>query len=170
MSGWPSDHFRSGRSVYVHVLPSAEPFHDSASPGMIEKSFADLSVSVAYCMFHASYAATVTPRSGFMLSIPCAIPTVEDDLLAVVLAFAAAACRRAPASAASAATEPSTNFTPTLLKVCGADHSRSRGVRIVHWTISSIGCIREVPVEEALQPPVEVQLRPGAQQPWASVG
>jgi hypothetical protein len=35
-------------------LPSAEPFHDSASPGIGEKSFGDLSVTVAYWMFHAS--------------------------------------------------------------------------------------------------------------------
>ena len=57
VSGWPSDHLRSGRSVYVYSCPS--PSQDSASPGVIEKSSAFLSVSVAYCMFHASNAATV---------------------------------------------------------------------------------------------------------------
>ena len=38
---------------------------------MTEKSFAALSVSVAYWMFHASYAATVTPTVTFMLSTSC---------------------------------------------------------------------------------------------------
>ncbi len=46
VSGWPSDHFMPGRSVYVYVLPSSEPSHDSARPGMTPKSFAALSVSV----------------------------------------------------------------------------------------------------------------------------
>src|SRR3954452_16263005 len=75
VSGLPSDHLRPGRSLYVHVRPSFEPFHDSARPGIVWKSLAALSVSVAYWMFHASYAATVTPISGFMLSIPCGSPT-----------------------------------------------------------------------------------------------
>ena len=71
MSGLPSDHFMFGCSLYVHVLPSAEPSHDSARPGVTEKSLAALSVSVAYWMFHASNAATVTPTATFMLSMSC---------------------------------------------------------------------------------------------------
>ncbi len=35
-----------GRSVYVQVLPSSEPSHFVARPGMTPKSFAALSVSV----------------------------------------------------------------------------------------------------------------------------
>jgi hypothetical protein len=80
VSGWPSDHLRFGRSLYVHRLPSAEPSHDSARPGVVAKSFAALSVRVAYYMFQASKAATVTPRSGFMLSIPCVMPMVRTTL------------------------------------------------------------------------------------------
>ncbi len=52
-------------------MPSADPFHDSASPGVTEKSLAALSVSVAYWMFQASNAATVTPTATFMLSMSC---------------------------------------------------------------------------------------------------
>ena len=37
-----------------YVFPSGEPFQDCASPGVVAKSFAALSVSVAYCRFHAS--------------------------------------------------------------------------------------------------------------------
>src|SRR6185436_19486779 len=77
VSGLPSDHLSPSRSLYVHVSPSLEPFHDSARPGLVWKSLAALSVSVAYWMFHASYAATVTPISGFMLSMPCGSPTVK---------------------------------------------------------------------------------------------
>jgi len=54
VSGRPSDHFWFGRILYVHVLPSGDPFHDAASPGIGEKSFDDLPVSSAYCRFHAS--------------------------------------------------------------------------------------------------------------------
>ena len=54
VSGSPSDHFRPSRSLYVQVLPPFELFHDSARPGMVWKSPAALSVSVAYWMFHAS--------------------------------------------------------------------------------------------------------------------
>ena len=54
VSGSPSDHLRPSRSLYVQVLPSFEPFHDSARPGIVWKSSAALSVSVAYWMFHAS--------------------------------------------------------------------------------------------------------------------
>ena len=61
----------SGRSLYVQVLPSADPSQDSARPGVTEKSFAALSVSVAYWRFQASKAATVTPTVGFMLSTSC---------------------------------------------------------------------------------------------------
>ncbi len=54
VSGFPSDHFRLSRSVYVQVRLSSEPFHDLARPGIVWKSLAALSVSVAYWMFHAS--------------------------------------------------------------------------------------------------------------------
>ena len=35
-------------------------------------------------MFHASNAATVTPRTGFMLSIPCSHADVQDVLPALL--------------------------------------------------------------------------------------
>ena len=67
----------SGRSVYVQVLPSSEPFHSVARPGIVLKSVAALSVSVGRVMLYASNAATVTPRTGFMLSIPWTMPMVR---------------------------------------------------------------------------------------------
>jgi hypothetical protein len=44
--GVPSDHWRPSRSLYVHVFPSSE-LQDSARPGVVEKSSAARSVSVA---------------------------------------------------------------------------------------------------------------------------
>ena len=96
--------------MYVHVLPSAEPFHDSASPGMGEKSFGDLSVTVAYWMFHASYEGTLTPTSGFMLSMFCVSPAVKTTGLVALWAGDGAA----PASSASS------NIEAARVRVDGA--------------------------------------------------
>src|SRR3954469_7821854 len=52
--GWPSDHFMFGRSLYVQVLPSSDPFHDVARPRTGAKSFAALPTSCSYWRFHAS--------------------------------------------------------------------------------------------------------------------
>ena len=58
VSGSPSDHCSPSRSVYVYVSPSSDASHDSARPGIVSKSSAALSVSVAYCRFHTSNAET----------------------------------------------------------------------------------------------------------------
>ena len=34
VAGWPSDHFRSGRNLNVHDLPSAARSHDVAKAGI----------------------------------------------------------------------------------------------------------------------------------------
>src|SRR3954467_11532214 len=110
--GWPSDHLRFGRSLYVHRFPSAEPFQDSARPGMVAKSLALLSVSVAYCMFHASKAATVTPRTGFMLSMPWVMPMVSTTFPeSWPDAVGPVAANTINTAASAAATSPPMNFT-----------------------------------------------------------
>src|SRR4249920_1800646 len=75
VSGSPSDHFSPSRNVYVYVSPSSDASHDSARPGIVAKSSAALSVSVAYWRFHSSYDDTRYPAVTFGLSRSWSSPT-----------------------------------------------------------------------------------------------
>ena len=105
------------------------------------KSSAALSVSVAYCMFQASNAATVTPRTTFMLSMPCCMPMLRTTFLSSSPdAVCPPRATTIPAAASSATASPPMPFTRTLLKVSGLRSSTNRRRRQVdHWTISSSG-------------------------------
>ena len=71
-------------------------------------------------MFHASYAATVTPRTGFMLSIPCVMPMVRTSFPPSWPDAVLPPGNATIAAASTAATKnPPMAFTLTLLKACG---------------------------------------------------
>jgi hypothetical protein len=66
--------------VYVYVNPSSDSSHDSARPGIVSKSAAALSVSVAYWRVHSSYDDTRNPAVTFGLSRSWSKPTVSVAL------------------------------------------------------------------------------------------
>ena len=49
----------------MYVRPSLDSTHDSANPGTVEKSSADLLVRLAYCRFHTSNSGTRYPTVTF---------------------------------------------------------------------------------------------------------
>src|SRR4051812_48229098 len=110
VSGFPSDHLRFGRNVYVYVSPSSDAFHDSARPGIVLKSSAALSVSVAYWRFHSSYDATSTPTVTLGLSRSCVLPTRSTSFLLLVVVV----CADAPVATLASAIPMATISATTL--------------------------------------------------------
>src|SRR3954467_2238912 len=168
VSGRPSDHLRFGRSLYVHVRLSGDAVHDAARPGIGAKSFDALSVSVAYCRFQNSYAATVTPTVGFALSRSCWSPTVSvsglplswPDAAVTAIAAMAAAPASAPARILPLPLPPS---PPPPLNA--RDYLHAPGRVLVQFVQRGRGrVLHEVPVEEPLEAAHEMQLGPGAQE------
>ncbi len=59
------------------MSPSSETSHDSASPGVVAKSSAALSVSVAYCSVQNSYSVTRNPEVTLSVSSGWVMPMVR---------------------------------------------------------------------------------------------
>ena len=140
---------------------------------MVAKSSAALSVSVAYCMFHASYAATVTPRTRVhACRCPACMPMVRTTLSPSWPERRAVAANAISAAATRGGDQPSDDLHATPPRAGRkADHSRS--ARAAKCELDNFVHRKrdprrrrshQVPVEEALEPAVEVDLRPGAQE------
>src|SRR5512132_2773920 len=94
-------------------------------------------------MFHASYAATVTPISGFMLSMPCGSPTVKTTFF--------------PPSPPLLSSWPWADTARTTARR-SAQGIMTRASRFM--ARNSHTRSHEIPVQKPLQPPVEVELGP----------
>src|SRR4051795_6398542 len=175
VSGCPSDHLRFGRSLYVQVRLSGDAVHEAARPGIGAKSFAALSVSVAYWRFQNSYAATVTPTVGFALSRSCVSATVSVSGLPLSswpeAALTAMATTAAALASAAARSRP-LRLTPALSsRPDGRDYLRAPGRVLVQFVQSGRAAYyMRYQSRKRSRRRWKCSCGPARRKPWASVG